>query len=120
MWPVASDEPQRPAPAHTERCVPAIKPPGRPISWRKPMRLRTDRARLRTAIFAGVAAIALPCSTQALSQIAQQINLVTDDNTFLVSQGFTAANTVDPNLINPWGMSFSGGGPFWISNQGTR
>jgi len=29
-----------------------------------------------------------------------------------------AANT-DSNLINPWGMSFSGTSPFWTSNQGT-
>jgi uncharacterized protein (TIGR03118 family) len=24
----------------------------------------------------------------------------------------------DPNLINPWGMSFSATSPFWVSNQG--
>src|SRR5215472_12865820 len=29
-----------------------------------------------------------------------------------------AANT-DPNLRNPWGMSFSATSPFWISNQVT-
>jgi uncharacterized protein (TIGR03118 family) len=29
-----------------------------------------------------------------------------------------AANT-DPNLVNPWGASFSPTSPFWISNQGT-
>jgi uncharacterized protein (TIGR03118 family) len=28
-----------------------------------------------------------------------------------------AANT-DPNLINPWGMSFSSTSPFWVSDQG--
>jgi len=81
------------------------------------MRLRIDRARLRTALLATAAAFALPCSTQALGQIAQQIDLVTDDNAFLVSQGFAPANTVDPNLVNPWGMSFSPTSPFWISNQ---
>jgi uncharacterized protein (TIGR03118 family) len=25
---------------------------------------------------------------------------------------------VDPNLVNPWGVSFMNGSPFWISNQG--
>src|ERR1700729_207106 len=29
-----------------------------------------------------------------------------------------AANT-DPNLVNPWGVSFSATSPFWTSNQGT-
>lgn len=28
-----------------------------------------------------------------------------------------AANT-DPNLINPWGISFSGTSPIWVSDQG--
>jgi uncharacterized protein (TIGR03118 family) len=30
-----------------------------------------------------------------------------------------AANT-DPNLKNPWGMSFSATSPFWVSNQGSN
>ena len=30
-----------------------------------------------------------------------------------------AAN-LDPNLKNPWGMSFSGTSPFWVSNQGSN
>ncbi len=29
-----------------------------------------------------------------------------------------AANT-DPNLVNPWGVSSSATGPFWVSDQGT-
>ncbi len=37
--------------------------------------------------------------------------------TNLVSDGSVPAATVDPLLINPWGMSFSPGGPFWISNN---
>jgi uncharacterized protein (TIGR03118 family) len=28
-------------------------------------------------------------------------------------------NATDPNLINPWGVSFSGGSPLWVSDQGT-
>ena len=54
-----------------------------------------------------------------MAQIAQQINLATDDNTFLVSQGFAPAANVDPNLVNPWGMSYSPTSPFWISDQVT-
>jgi uncharacterized protein (TIGR03118 family) len=83
------------------------------------MRPRIHKASLRIALLASTFAIALPCSTEAFGQIAQQINLVTDNAEFLASQGFTPANTVDPHLINPWGMSFSPTSPFWISNQGT-
>src|SRR5579872_1684737 len=28
------------------------------------------------------------------------------------------ADVTDPNLVNPWGISFSATGPFWVSNQG--
>jgi uncharacterized protein (TIGR03118 family) len=83
------------------------------------MHVRRKGVGLRTAFYAAACAIALACSTEAAAQIAQQIDLVTDDNVFLTSQGMPAANTVDPNLINPWGMSYSATSPFWISNQGT-
>src|SRR3954447_284426 len=72
--------------------------------------------RLRTTVVAG--AIALSCSTAAFTQVVQQINLTTDNNAFLVSQGFAPAAHEDPNLINPWGMSFAPTSPFWISDQG--
>lgn len=39
--------------------------------------------------------------------------------TNLVSDGFVPAATTDPNLINPWGVSFSPTGPFWVSDNGT-
>jgi len=48
-----------------------------------------------------------------------QLNLVTDSQTNLVSLGYAAAANVDPNLINPWGVSFPPDGPFWISDNGT-
>lgn len=38
--------------------------------------------------------------------------------TNLVSDGFISAPTVDPNLINPWGVSFSPTSPFWVSDNG--
>jgi len=40
-----------------------------------------------------------------------QRNLVSD-------QSGMGAQVVDPNLINPWGISFSAKSPFWVSNQG--
>ncbi|WP_348269335.1 TIGR03118 family protein [Edaphobacter paludis] len=37
----------------------------------------------------------------------------------LVSSVPNLANTTDPNLKNPWGVSFSPTSPFWVSNQGS-
>ncbi|HZW31873.1 MAG TPA: TIGR03118 family protein [Isosphaeraceae bacterium] len=41
-----------------------------------------------------------------------QTNLVTND------QSVAPAQQTDPNLINPWGVSFSTTSPIWVSNQG--
>ncbi len=38
--------------------------------------------------------------------------------TNLVSNQSGVAQVTDPNLINPWGISFSTGSPLWVSNQG--
>jgi uncharacterized protein (TIGR03118 family) len=45
---------------------------------------------------------------------AQQFNI-----TNLVSDGSVPAVTVDPLLVNPWGMSFSPTGDFWVSDNGS-
>jgi uncharacterized protein (TIGR03118 family) len=39
--------------------------------------------------------------------------------TSLVSDGSVPAATVDPNLVNPWGIASSGQGPFWVADNGT-
>ncbi len=39
--------------------------------------------------------------------------------TNLVSSVPGLAATTDPNLVNPWGVSFSATSPFWVSDQGT-
>jgi uncharacterized protein (TIGR03118 family) len=39
--------------------------------------------------------------------------------TNLVSDLPGVAQNLDPNLVNPWGISESGGSPFWISDNGT-
>ena len=31
----------------------------------------------------------------------------------------TSALTVDPNLVNPWGVAFAPNAPVWIANNGT-
>jgi uncharacterized protein (TIGR03118 family) len=82
------------------------------------MRLRVDKRQMRKALLATAFAFGISISTGAASQTVAQINLTTDDQAFLTSQGFAAANHVDPNLINPWGMSFSTTSPFWLSDQG--
>ena len=46
----------------------------------------------------------------------QQKTVITETN--LVSDGFVPALTIDPNLINPWGVSSSPTGPFWVSDNG--
>ena len=40
--------------------------------------------------------------------------------TNLVSDIDGLAEATDPHLVNPWGVSFRAGSPFWISNQGTN
>lgn len=84
------------------------------------MRLRVIDARARSALLATACAFAFSYAAPAYSalQRVSQTNLVTDNAEFLASQGFAPAATVDPSLINPWGMSFAPNGPFWISNQG--
>src|SRR5258707_10474735 len=45
------------------------------------------------------------------AQLYHQANLVSD------VPGL--ATITDPLLINPWGVSFSGSSPFWVSNAGS-
>jgi len=47
----------------------------------------------------------------------QQENSYVQTN--LVSDGFVPAEHRDHNLINPWGISYSPTGPFWVSDNGT-
>jgi uncharacterized protein (TIGR03118 family) len=46
----------------------------------------------------------------AEAQHYQQTNLVSDQ---------PGATTMDPNLINPWGLSRSSTSPWWVANNGT-
>jgi len=75
-------------------------------------------ASCRRAIMFGTAcATLLAGPALAANQRVSEFSLVTDDQAFLASQGFAPAVTVDPDLLNPWGMSFGATSPFWISNQ---
>jgi uncharacterized protein (TIGR03118 family) len=63
-------------------------------------------------LLAGVAGLLVSSLTPAFANDFDQINLVSD------VPGLAA--TTDPNLVNPWGMSFSATSPFWISDQGAN
>lgn len=59
------------------------------------------------------AAAALGFATQGLlANEYSQTNLVSDLS--------GRAETMDPNLKNPWGVSFGATSPFWVSDQGTN
>lgn len=75
--------------------------------------------RMKRTISTSVVALGLGVAVPAQSALVDQANLVTDDQSVLAGLGFDPAVTVDPLLINPWGMSFAPTGPFWVSNQGT-
>jgi len=75
------------------------------------------RASLVASLFAA-AIVVVGSAASAHADLLQQADLVTDDNMNLTSLGFPAATTVDPNLVNPWGVSFSATSPFWVSDNG--
>jgi len=58
-----------------------------------------------------LAALALPASARAAS--FGVTGLVTDDQTA------NPAQITDAQLVNPWGVSYTPTGPFWVSDNGT-
>jgi uncharacterized protein (TIGR03118 family) len=67
---------------------------------------------------AGVAAPALTFILMLVSNGLAQHYTRTDLTTDKSSVSPSAAN-VDPNLVNPWGMSRSSGSPWWIADNGS-
>jgi len=49
----------------------------------------------------------------AFAQHYQQTDLVTD------SKSISATATIDPNLVNSWGLARSSGSPWWVADNGT-
>ena len=69
------------------------------------------KLRLKSALMAVCLVAVLGVSGTALAQRYSQTNLVSD------TPGVAAIT--DPNLVNPWGISFSSSSPFWIADNGT-
>ena len=63
-----------------------------------------------------VAAMLFLCASARRAQ-ADGANSFTQTN--LVSDIPGMAKTTDPDLVNPWGVSFSDASPFWVSDNGT-
>jgi uncharacterized protein (TIGR03118 family) len=68
--------------------------------------------RYRSILIVGAAgaALTLACQAHAATEFAV---------TNLVSDGSVPAATIDPNLINPWGISRTATSPLWVSDNGT-
>jgi uncharacterized protein (TIGR03118 family) len=82
--------------------------------------LSRSRITPRRSLIAGLLASLLSgIAAPALATSYQLTDLTTDDNTNLTSLGFPAAANVDPNLVNPWGVSFGPTTPFWVSDNHT-
>jgi uncharacterized protein (TIGR03118 family) len=62
--------------------------------------------------------LALATAGPARADVFHVTTLVESPN-FVAPPGFTGTGTpiIDPNLVNPWGMSLSGNSPLWVSNQ---
>src|SRR5436190_7586243 len=58
-----------------------------------------------------IAALTIAASTSKADTLFRQLKLVSDQPGVAVIQ--------DTNLVNAWGVSFSSGSPFWISDNGT-
>lgn len=64
------------------------------------------------SLVAAAGLIALAPLSRAQAQGYLQHNLVSDKSAAAV------ADHIDPNLLNPWGVAFFPGGPFWVSDNG--
>jgi uncharacterized protein (TIGR03118 family) len=75
-----------------------------------PVRQNDGETMLKSRAAAFLAPILLAASPAIAGTVVQ---------TNLTSDGSVAAAFTDPNLINPWGMSYSPSGEFWVSDNGT-
>src|SRR4051812_29455495 len=72
--------------------------------------IRSDSLRVQTFLAAAVLLLALAPRMNAATVYVQH-NLVSDIPLL--------ADFTDPNLVNPWGITFSATSPFWLCDEGT-
>jgi len=65
-----------------------------------------------TAVILGLFTIAFTSNAQVSTNSYKQTNMVAD-----TAAATPAPAHVDANLLNPWGIAFFPGGPFWISDN---
>jgi uncharacterized protein (TIGR03118 family) len=68
-----------------------------------------------TSVMTTATAFAALCAGAGVANAADGF---TQNN--LISNMPGLAATTDPNLVNPWGVSFANGSPIWISDQATQ
>src|SRR5262245_15531810 len=90
------------------------------VALRKSLQRAKPGPGTRWYALAFASGLAIATSSARAATSFELESYVTDDQAALAAAGFEPAAFVDPNLINPWGMSFSSTGPFWVSNQGTQ
>jgi hypothetical protein len=84
---------------------------------------RAYGATLANLAVALLAAGAFVAAASAHASTYQITGLVTDDaanndpNGLLASLGLPPAAHIDPNLVNPWGVSFTPTSPYWVSDN---
>lgn len=66
-----------------------------------------------------ISRLATAMCTLALAFVPACLHADSFTQTNLVSDVPGLANNTDPNLKNPWGVSFSATSPFWVSDQAT-
>ena len=66
-----------------------------------------------TGMAALILGVVLMTVSNGLAQHYQRTDLTADNSST------SPAPNIDPNLVNPWGMSRSSGSPWWLSDNGT-
>jgi uncharacterized protein (TIGR03118 family) len=75
--------------------------------------------RVAVAVIAVVALIVIGLPSSPSTRVTKAAAKEFFHQTNLVSDQPGVALILDPNLVNPWGITFSGGSPFWVANNGT-
>ena len=77
------------------------------------------QSRIAVAGMSGIAALVIALVALTSIKPAKAASSGSYHQTNLVSDVPGLALILDPDLVNPWGISMSGGSPFWVSNNGS-